>query len=477
MPAKTRILPLLATPALQPCSASRRPSLERRFRPGNKLHPVPFFTFGNAQKPGVHDGLEQGGMSSADPTDVTSSTPSSRSALAKDPSPKGPSFTINPRKSTDLRAKSPQPKPEQTPQDKRPGVEPKTDQPHDEGPKGIKGAFRKHPVAMVVCLGLIVLGIIAGIAYYLHARHYESTDDAFIDGRPVLVSPEVGGSITSVDVTDNQIVKKGDLLATIDRRNYQAALDQANGLIAQNEATAKNVDAQIAAQKATIEQAGQQVTEAQAALKFSTDENNRYQDLVQKGAGTLQRAQQASSDLTGKQAALDAATAAKLVAERQIDVLDAQKIAASAQLEQAKAQRDRAVADLQRTELRATVDGRVTKLTAAVGALAAPGQSIMVVVPLDVWVTANFKESQLALMRVGQPVDIEIDAFGRTFPGHISSVQAGSGTAFSLLPAENATGNYVKVVQRVPVKITFDQRPDVELGPGMSVVPTVTVRP
>ncbi len=100
----------------------------------------------------------------------------------------------------------------------------------------------------------------------------------------------------------------------------------------------------------------------------------------------------------------------------------------------------------------------------------------MVLVPLDVWVTANFKETQLADMRVGQPVDIEIDALGRSFPGHIDSLQAGSGTAFSLLPAENATGNYVKVVQRVPVKITFDKRPDVELGPGMSVVPSVTVR-
>ena len=198
---------------------------------------------------------------------------------------------------------------------------------------------------------------------------------------------------------------------------------------------------------------------------------------MQKGAGTVQRAQQASSDFSGKKAALDAATAAKVAAERQIDVLNAQKIGAAAQLDQARAQKDRADADLQRTELRATVDGRVTKLTAAVGALAAPGQSIMIVVPLDIWVTANFKESQLRDMRVGQPVDISIDAFGRSFPGHVDSVQAGSGTAFSLLPAENATGNYVKVVQRVPVKITFDQRPEVELGPGMSVVPTVTVRP
>jgi membrane fusion protein (multidrug efflux system) len=408
--------------------------------------------------------------------------------LVKVPARTGASFKINPKKSSDgepdrtddadLRAERQQPRPEeQKEQRKTDRAEPNADHPDDQGPKGIRGAFQKHPIAMIVCLGLIALGIIAGIAWYLHARHYESTDDAFIDGRSVLVSPEVGGSIISVNVTDNQIVKKGDLLATIDVRNYKAAFDQADGLIAQNEATAKNIDAQIAAQKAQVEQTTQQVTEAQAALKFSTDENIRYQDLVQKGAGTVQRAQQASSDFTGKQAALDAANAAKIVAERQIDVLNAQKIGALAQLEQAKAQKDRAAADLARTELRATVEGRVTKLTAAVGALAAPGQAIMVVVPLDIWVTANFKESQLALMRVGQPVDIEIDAYGKTFPGHVNSVQAGSGTAFSLLPAENATGNYVKVVQRVPVKITFDQRPDVELGPGMSVVPTVTVRP
>src|SRR5450432_3489680 len=169
-------------------------------------------------------------------------------------------------------------------------------------------------IAMVVCLGLIVIGVIAGIAWYLHARHYESTDDAFIDGRPVLMSPQVTGSIISVNVTDNQVVKIGDLLATIDARNYQAAVDQADAQIRQNEATEKNFEAQIAGQKAQVDQATQQVTEAAAALKFSTDENTRYQDLVQKGAGTVQRAQQASSDFNGKQAALDAATAAKVSA-------------------------------------------------------------------------------------------------------------------------------------------------------------------
>jgi membrane fusion protein, multidrug efflux system len=427
-------------------------------------------------------------MSSADPTDSALPAPSSPRALVKVHARTGASFKINPKKSSDgepdrtddadLRAERQQPRPEeQKEQRKTDRAEPNADHPDDQGPKGIRGAFQKHPIAMIVCLGLIVLGIIAGIAWYLHARHYESTDDAFIDGRSVLVSPEVGGAITSVNVTDNQIVKTGDLLATIDPRNYKAAVDQADAQIKQNEATVKNFDAQTAAQRAQIDQATQQVTEAAAALKFATDENTRYQDLVQKGAGTVQRAQQASSDLNGKQAALDAANAAKVSAERQIDVLNAQKVGATAQLEQAKAQKDRADADMQRTELHATVDGRVTKLTAAVGALAAPGQSIMIVVPLDIWVTGNFKESQLADMRVGQPVDIRIDAFGRSFPGRIDSVQAGSGTAFSLLPAENATGNYVKVVQRVPVKIRFDQRPDVELGPGMSVVPTVTVRP
>jgi membrane fusion protein, multidrug efflux system len=417
-------------------------------------------------------------MSSVDPMEVGSSSSASGDTLRRGRlSEKRPTNTSDPglQEDTDVTSEKPQANPEDQKTDHKP---PETDPTQEQGPKGIKGAFRKHPIAMVACLGLIVVGVIAGIAWYLHARHYESTDDAFIDGRSVLVSPQITGSIVSVNVTDNQIVKKGDLLATIDARNYQAAVDQADAQIRQNEATEKNFEAQIAGQKAQVEQATQQVTVAAAALKFSTDENTRYQDLVQKGAGTVQRAQQASSDFNGKQAALDAANAAKVSAERQIDVLNAQKVGAAAQLDQSKAQKDRADADLQRTELRATVDGRVTKLTAAVGALAAPGQAIMIVVPLDIWVTANFKESQLADMRVDQPVDIRIDAFGgRSFPGKVNSVQAGSGTAFSLLPSENATGNYVKVVQRVPVKITFNQRPDVELGPGMSVVPTVTVRP
>ncbi len=190
----------------------------------------------------------------------------------------------------------------------------------------------------------------------------------------------------------------------------------------------------------------------------------------------MQRAQQAASDLRQRQAQFDAAQSAEQGAEKQIGVLRAQVANAVAQREQARAQKTQAEANLSRTILHATLDGRVTRLTGAVGQVATAQSTLMILVPLDVWVTANFKETQLELMKVGQPVKIEVDAYNRTFDGHIDSIQAGSGTAFSLLPAENATGNYVKVVQRVPVKITFEQRPDVQLGPGMSVVPTVKVR-
>src|ERR1700675_3232708 len=192
-------------------------------------------------------------MSSADPTDVGSSTSASGDTLRRGHSPeKRPSNTSDPvlREENDVRSEKPPANPEANPESRKTDRKPpETGPTQGQDPKGIKGAFRKHPIAMVACLGLIVVGVIAGIAWYLHARHYESTDDAFIDGRPVLVSPQVTGSITSVDVTDNQIVRSGDLLATIDPRNYKAAVDQTDGMIRQNEAMLKNLDAQIAGQK------------------------------------------------------------------------------------------------------------------------------------------------------------------------------------------------------------------------------------
>jgi membrane fusion protein (multidrug efflux system) len=336
--------------------------------------------------------------------------------------------------------------------------------------------MKRRPWTSAIVVVLILAIVAAGVLWWLTTRDYESTDDAFIDGRPVAISALVAGAVTDVPVNDNQLVAPGNVLARIDDRDYIAAQDQAKALVAQAQAGIANVDAQIGTQQARIDQTARQVTEAQAALTFSKDENTRYQDLVQKGAGTVQRAQQATSDLQSKQAALDAALAAASEAERQIGVLRAQRESGEAQVRQAKAQSDQAGANLSRTVLVAPVQGRVTRLTGAAGAYAAPGQTLMILVPTELWVTANFKETQLADMRPGQLVTIEIDAYGRTFSGHVDSLQTGSGTAFSLLPAENATGNYVKIVQRVPVKIVFDKPPDVVIGPGMSVVPSVKAR-
>jgi membrane fusion protein (multidrug efflux system) len=357
----------------------------------------------------------------------------------------------------------------------------KPDEPPKDDPKaksgGIVGTLKAHPLLAGFVLLALVVAALGGWFYWMYASQFESTDDAFIDGRVVSISPEVVGDITLVPVTDNQIVHAGDLLARIDPRDYLAAVAQADAQIAQAEAAIETAKAQEDEQRAQVQQAENQITVAQAQFDFSKDDNKRYQQEVQTGAGTVQRAQQSASDFEAKRAALFSAEDTRTVALRQIDVIQAQRKSAEAQKAAGEAQKATAEANLSRTELRAPVDGRVTRLTGAVGQLATQGAALMILVPLDIWVTANFKETQLYELRVGQPVDIEIDAFDRTFPGHVNSVQAGSGTAFSLLPAENATGNYVKVVQRIPVKITFDKPPEVELGPGMSVEPTVRVKP
>ncbi len=355
---------------------------------------------------------------------------------------------------------------------------------HEERDRDQRSAFEKmrdtiraHPYIAAGVVSLIIVIAIAVLVWWLNARQYESTDDAFIDARTVSIAAQVSGAITGVEVTDNSDVDANAVLLHIDERNYSAALEQAEAQIAQAQASVANYGAQIEAQGARIEQAKKQVTEARGVLTFAQQENQRYQDLLRTGTGTEQRAQQTASDLRQRQAALDAAEANETAAEKQVDVLSSQRDAAAGQVKQAEAMRDQARANLDRTVIKAPVAGHVSKLTAAKGGYAQTGQSLMMFVPRTIWVTANFKETQLKLMRVGQPVDLVVDAFpDRSFRGRVDSIQAGSGAAFALLPAENATGNYVKVVQRVPVKIVFDQAPDVLLGPGMSVVPSVKVR-
>jgi membrane fusion protein (multidrug efflux system) len=325
---------------------------------------------------------------------------------------------------------------------------------------------------------VLLVALTGGVAYWLDVRHYESTDDAFIAARSFAVASKVGGYVTDDPVTDNQHVNAGDLLARIDARDYRIAVDQAKAQVAVAQANIDNVQAQLDSQREQIKQAQAQVDQAQAQLQFSQQEETRARDLVEKGAGTVQREQQTRSDLQSQSANTTRAKAASIAAELGVKTLDAQLESARAQLQQAQAQLDQANLNLQYTSVVAAQSGRVVKLSGAAGTFATAGQSLMMFVPDEVWVVANYKETQLADMRPAQPVEVRIDAYpGRKLTGHVASVQPGSGTAFSLLPAENATGNYVKVVQRVPVKITIDNWPaDLPVGPGMSVVPWTRVR-
>jgi membrane fusion protein (multidrug efflux system) len=342
-----------------------------------------------------------------------------------------------------------------------------------------KSWFRRHPKAVALGLPCMLAATSAGYLYWDYARHFESSDDAFIAARQFTVAPEVSGYITAVPVTDNEHVAARGVIARIDDRDYRMSLAQAEAQVAEAQASIENVDAQMSVQQAQITANQAQVDQAQAALVFAQQQAARYQDLAQTGAGTVQNAQLYSSQLRERQATLQSAQATLTLSQRQIESLKAQRRSAVASLAQAKAKRDQAQLNLSYTTVTAAQAGHVANLSAAVGQYAQSGTNLTMFVPDHIWVTANFKETQLDAMRPAQPVTIEIDAYPeRTIRGHVASVQPGSGTAFSLLPAENATGNYVKIVQRVPVKIVMDDPPtDVALGPGMSVVPTVRVDP
>lgn len=348
----------------------------------------------------------------------------------------------------------------------------------DRQQAGLKAKIRAHPRIALAAVLLALLALIGGTVWWVHARHFETTDDAFIDARQFSIAPKVQGYIAAVPVTDNQHVEKGAVLLRIDDRDYQVAVEQAEAEVTAAKASVANTDAQISAQMAAIAQARSDVAQAEAARKFSAEDAARYQKLAELGTGSVQRSQQATSQLQQQDAAVAKAKAAVETAERQLGSLQAQKNSALADRLRAEAQRDQAALNLGYTVLTAAQAGHIVHLSAATGGYVQAGQSVMMFVPDEIWVTANFKETQITNMRPGQSVDIEIDAYPDIdFHGHVVSLQTGSGTAFSLLPAENATGNFVKVVQRVPVKIAIDNPPrDLVLGPGLSVVPSVRVR-
>ena len=339
-----------------------------------------------------------------------------------------------------------------------------------------RGGFSgRHALLSGIGLLALIAAISAGGLYLDHSAHFATTDDAFIAARQFAVSPKVPGYLTAVPVTDNQHVVQGDVIARIDQRDYRVALAQAEAAIAAAQATIANIAAQIEVQKAQIDASETQVKLSEARLVYAQQQAERYGTLTKEGWASHQTGELAISELYQQQAAVSNAQANVTVARRQLSALEAQRSTAEANLQEAEAKRDQASLNLSYTTVTTAQPGRIVQLGAAVGQLAQAGTALSMFVPDEIWVVANFKETQLNAMRQGQPVRFEIDAYpGRQMHGHVASVQPGSGTAFSLLPAENATGNYVKIVQRVPVKVVIDQVPtDVALGPGMSVVPTV----
>ena len=329
-------------------------------------------------------------------------------------------------------------------------------------------------------IGLLVLTglIIAGVLYWLHARHYENTDDAYVDGHISQVSPQVAARVVGIAIEDNQAVRKGDTLVELDGRDYQIKLDTARAQRAQSAAALEQARAGLITQQATIAQSEAQVQVSEADLGQAQTDLARYRGISPQ-AITKQQLDTAGSTAKAASARADSARRAVDAARAQLVAQRAQVASAEANLQAADVQIANAELQLGYTRIVAPRDGRVTKRTVELGNYVNPGQSLLAVVGDDLWVTANFKETQLALVRVGQPVRVIVDACPDVeIAAKVDSFQSGTGATFSSLPAENATGNFVKVVQRVPTKIVFDQKPDpaCRLSPGLSVAPRVTVR-
>jgi membrane fusion protein, multidrug efflux system len=335
---------------------------------------------------------------------------------------------------------------------------------------------------LIAAGALLLLAAAAGYGnyYWTTGRFLVSTDDAYVQAHSVLISPKVSGYLSEAPVDDNQAVKAGEVLARIDPRDYQTALDQARANVAAAQAAIDTLNQQIVQQKLVVEQDRQQVASDQAALVYSQQDFQRYTDLAKDGWGTVQRAQQAQADIREKDSMLQHDNAVVAAAERQIGVFEAQVVQAAATLAQQQAMERQAELNFSYTAITAPVDGTVGVRTLRVGQYVQAGTQLMAVVPLQaVYITANYKETQLTDVRPGQPVTIDVDTFpGTTVHGHVDSVAPASGQEFALLPPDNATGNFTKIVQRIPVKIIVDANDPLAtlLRPGMSVEPTIDTK-
>jgi membrane fusion protein, multidrug efflux system len=341
-------------------------------------------------------------------------------------------------------------------------------------------AIRRAALAGVAAAAVLGAGYWAH-DYWTVGRFEVSTDDAYVQADSTTIAPKVSGYIAAVLVRDNERVKAGQVLARIDDRDFRTALDQAKADVDAARATLAGKQAQLDAQHSVIDTARAIVEVDQANATFADQDHQRYADLARTGYGSVQNAQAATAKIAAARAAIDRDTASLAAAQKQIELIAAELAQARAAVAHDEAVQRQAELNLSYTTITAPVDGAVGNRTLRVGQFVQAGTQLMAVVPLaETYIVANFKETQLTDVKPGQKVEIEVDMFpGIEVEGHVDSIAPASGQEFALLPPDNATGNFTKVVQRVPVKIVLDTDDSLagDLRPGMSVVPTISTKP
>jgi len=340
------------------------------------------------------------------------------------------------------------------------------------------------PKKAKITVAVMLLSVAAGGTYYLN-RHESSastqtTDDAYVQADFTTVASQISGNVSRVLVEDNQLVKAGDLLVTIDDRDFVVAVDAAKAQVASAEANISSLQAQLIRQDSTIHQAQAVVTADEANLKLAQENQKRYRNLASDGSGTVQALQQAEAQLGIQQAGLEKNRAGLLAARQQVDILKAELEKAKAALAQAKTAQEAAELKLSYTRISAPVDGTIGQKSVRVGGFVNAGKPLLAVVPLDaVYITANFRETQLARVNPGQIVEVKVDALpGETLQGKVESISPASGVSYSPVAPHNATGNFTKIVQRLPVRISINpnQAAAARLRVGMSVTPMISIQ-
>jgi membrane fusion protein, multidrug efflux system len=325
--------------------------------------------------------------------------------------------------------------------------------------------------SLVIAIILLIVAAV-GIFFYLPGLWQVETDDAYVNAHVVSIVPKVAAYVSKLHVNDNSKVARDDLLLELDPRDFEVAVDMVNADLKIAQANAANIEAQIREQQAIVTESESTVKGDQAVFDFAQEQFERYKSLATTGAGTVQRLQEAESDRAQRRATLQHDLAALDAARAHQAVLETQLLQAKAATERQQAALAQVKLNLSYTIIRATDAGSVANKTVEVGNYVQPGQVLFSIVPDELYITANFKETQLTDVRPGQRATVRVDAFpGLRLQGHVDSIQRGTGAQFALLPPENATGNFVKVVQRVPVKITFDNPGEALhwISPGMSV--------